>query len=60
MTVRIGGVDAQVQYAGAQGSFPGLDQVNVQVPPSMAGRGEVDVVLTVDAQPANTVKVAFQ
>jgi len=35
----------------------GLDQLNLIVPRSLAGRGEVDVVLTVDGRTANTVKV---
>ena len=32
----------------------GLDQVNVKLPKSLRGRGEVDVVLTVDGVAANT------
>ena len=35
-----------VQYAGAQGMYKGLDQINVQIPPSLAGSGEVNVTLT--------------
>jgi uncharacterized protein (TIGR03437 family) len=57
VSVRIGGVDAEVTYAGAQGGFVGLDQVNVRLPRLLAGRGEVDVELTVDGKPANTVKI---
>jgi len=38
----------------------GLDQVNVLIPRSLIGRGEVDVVLTVDGKPANTVRVAIK
>jgi uncharacterized protein (TIGR03437 family) len=56
-SVSIGGVDAAVQYAGPQGAMAGLDQVNVEIPRALAGRGEVDVVLTVDGKAANTVKV---
>jgi uncharacterized protein (TIGR03437 family) len=55
--VKIGGVDAQVTYAGPQGSFVGLDQINVRVPRNLAGRGEVDATLMVDGLVANTVKV---
>ncbi len=44
-------------YAGLQGDFFGLDQVNVRIPRSLIGRGEVDIVLTVDGKVANTVKV---
>ena len=54
------GVDAQVMFAGAQDGFVGLDQVNVRLPRSLIGRGEVDMALTVDGQAANTVKVALK
>src|SRR5260370_3044987 len=56
----IGGVGAPVLYAGAQTAFDGLDQVDVQIPVSLRGRGEVDVVLSVDGQRSNTVKVSIQ
>ncbi len=51
------GVDSQVTFAGAQGGFVGLDQVNVRIPLNLIGRGEVDVTLTVDGQAANTVRI---
>jgi len=57
VSAKIGGVDAEVLYAGAQGGFAGLDQINVRIPPSLVGRGEVEVVLTVDGQTSNTVRV---
>lgn len=57
VTATIGGAAAQVSYAGDQGSFVGLDQINVAIPRTLIGRGEVDVVLTVDGKPANTVRV---
>jgi len=56
-TVRIGGVDVPVLYAGSQEGFVGLDQVNLQLPRSLAGRGEVDILLTVDSKMSNVVKV---
>jgi uncharacterized protein (TIGR03437 family) len=56
----IGGVEVGAQYAGPQGSFSGLDQVNVELPYRMAGRGEVDVTLTVDGKPTNTLKIAIK
>lgn len=58
--VGVGGVNAPVTYAGAQGDLVGLDQINVRLPRSLAGRGEVDVVVTVDGQTANTVKVSIK
>ena len=57
VSARIGGVDAPVDYAGPVAGLTGLDQVNLRVPRSLAGRGEVDIVLTVDGKTANTVKV---
>jgi len=57
VVAQIGGVPATVAYAGAQGQYAGLDQVNVYVPRSLAGAGEVPVVLTVDGVTANVVTV---
>jgi uncharacterized protein (TIGR03437 family) len=57
VSARIGGADAQVIFAGAQGGFVGLDQINVRLARSLIGRGLVDVALTVDGQTANTVQV---
>jgi uncharacterized protein (TIGR03437 family) len=56
----IGGVNAEVVYAGAQPDFVGLDQVNVLLPRTLIGRGEVDVVLTVEGQVANTTRVSIK
>jgi uncharacterized protein (TIGR03437 family) len=53
-------VDAEVLFAGAAPGFVGLDQSNVRLPRSLAGRGEVDVVMTVDGKAANTVKVVIK
>ncbi len=57
MTARIGGETAPVHFVGAQGDFAGLDQINIQIPRSLIGRGEVNLVMTVDGQQANVVKV---
>src|SRR5262249_61061491 len=55
--VRIGGVEAPVLYAGAQGAYTGLDQINVALPQNLSGRGELDVLLTVDGYAANIVRI---
>ena len=60
VTAMLGGVGTQVSFAGAQGSLVGLDQVNTLIPRSLIGRGEVDVVLTVDGKLANMVRVAIK
>jgi uncharacterized protein (TIGR03437 family) len=60
VTATIGGVAATVSYAGPQGGFPGLDQYNILVPSSLAGKGKVDVVVTAGGKPSNPVNVILQ
>lgn len=57
---QVGGVDAVVDYAGAQPVYTGLDQVNVRLPHGLAGHGEVEVALTLDGVAANKVTVNIQ
>ncbi len=57
VAAKIGGADAAVSFAGAQGELAGLDQVNVLLPRSLAGRGEVAAALTVDGKAANALMV---
>ncbi len=57
VTASIGGTAAQVDYAGPAPDFVGLDQLNVRLPRSLIGRGEIDIALTVDGVTANTVRV---
>jgi uncharacterized protein (TIGR03437 family) len=56
-TVTINGVNAQVLYAGTQNLFAGLDQVNVLVPASLAGKGTVEVQLTSNGVAANPAQI---
>ena len=60
VTATIGGVSTEVLYAGPQGSFVGLDQVNVRLPRTLMGRGDVEIALTVDGKAANVVTVNVQ
>lgn len=60
VSVQIGGVSAQSLFAGPQGGFVGLDQLNVALPRSLAGRGAVDIALTVDRQAANIAQISFK
>ncbi|HLX07686.1 MAG TPA: hypothetical protein VKY89_07460 [Thermoanaerobaculia bacterium] len=60
VSVTVGGQAGQVTYAGAQGSYQGLDQVNVLLPHSLAGSGSVPVALTAAGVAANTVTVDIQ
>lgn len=60
VSLRIGGLNVAVEYAGPQGEFVGLDQVNVPLPRELADRGSVDVMLTVGSKPANVVQLIFR
>ncbi len=53
----IGGIVSEVLFAGASEDFVGLDQCNIRIPRTVAGRGEVNVVLTVDGKTANAVTI---
>ncbi len=57
----LGGIRVPVTFAGAQTQFPGLDQVNIgPLPQSLVGKGAVNLILTVDGIPANTVNLNIQ
>ena len=58
--VLLGGSEIVPSFAGPQGTLAGIDQLNVEVPRSLIGRGEVDVNLTIDGRMANTVRVAIK
>lgn len=60
VTARIGNIILPVLFAGAQGDFAGLDQVNIQIPRSLAGSGEVNLMLTVDGQQSNVVRISIK
>ncbi|MBI1765195.1 MAG: hypothetical protein HYR56_27600 [Acidobacteria bacterium] len=56
----IGGVTAPALFVGSVPGLVGADQANLRIDRSLLGRGEVDVVLTVDGKTANTVRVAIK
>jgi uncharacterized protein (TIGR03437 family) len=60
VAVKIGNINAPVSFAGAQGSFAGLDQVNVALPSSLQGKGQLVVTVTVNGQATNMGQLAFQ
>jgi uncharacterized protein (TIGR03437 family) len=55
--VFVGGLEAKVHYAGPQGHFVGLEQINFELPPSVAQHGTLPVVVKIDDQPTNSVTV---
>jgi uncharacterized protein (TIGR03437 family) len=53
----IGGAGAEASFAGEVAGQAGLDQVNVRIPRTLMGRGNVEVVFRVDSKTANTVSI---
>ncbi len=56
----IGQRQAEVQFAGPQPDFPGLDQVNLHLASPVGLSGVQSVQLTADGQASNTVVLQFQ
>jgi uncharacterized protein (TIGR03437 family) len=57
--IRIGNLSLQAAFAGPQGFFAGLDQVNVKLPRTLKGTGESDVFLIHGGKRTNTVRIHF-
>jgi uncharacterized protein (TIGR03437 family) len=60
VTATLSGAPMALSYAGQQGTYPGLDQVNLQLPKGLQASGALNVVITAGTQPANTVMVLVQ
>ena len=60
VTVTINGKSYTPTYSGPQGTFAGLDQINLLLPASLAGSGQVNVSITKDGQTSNAGTIAFQ
>jgi uncharacterized protein (TIGR03437 family) len=60
-TATAGGVEVPAAGPVAQGEYEGLDQVNLgPLPASLAGRGEVEIEVSVEAKAANKVTVSIK
>ncbi|QQS48739.1 MAG: VCBS repeat-containing protein [Acidobacteriota bacterium] len=57
VNARIDGQFIEVLYAGPQGGFVGLDQLNLRLPRFLAGRGLVNIVIDSDGFNANIVQI---
>ena len=60
VTATIGGVPARVLYAGAQGFFVGVDQINIELPRELSNRmnpgvNQLEVVISLNGIEANRV-----
>jgi len=59
-TVTVGESSTTVTYAGPAPGFSGEDQIDAQLPSSLAGAGLVTVMVTVNQVTANAVTISFQ
>ena len=57
--VTIGGVQVSVQWFGPAPGFPGLEQINVQLPSSLQGSGRVELTVTQSGMKSNVVEVVL-
>jgi uncharacterized protein (TIGR03437 family) len=57
--VTIGGVAVTVQFYGDAPCCPGLQQINVQLTPQLAGTGRVEVSITTGGKTSNIVEVVI-
>jgi uncharacterized protein (TIGR03437 family) len=60
VTATISGVPMEAQFAGAQSLYPGLDQVNVKLNSSLAGKGDATVAISFDGNAANPVSIRIR
>jgi len=58
--LQVGTSALALSYAGKQPQFPGLDQVNAELPRELAAAGEVVVRFQADGKPANQVTLTFR
>lgn len=60
VTAKIGGTDSAILFAGAQGTYAGLDQYNLLLPRLLAGKGKIDVIVTANGKASNPVNVTLK
>lgn len=59
LTATIGELPAEVLYAGAQGTFAGLDQLNLKLPAATSLRGEVLIRIATPSASSNALTIRF-
>jgi uncharacterized protein (TIGR03437 family) len=56
----VAGQSVPVLYAGPVAAYPGLDQINISIPKSLAGSGDVRVYVVADGVASNVVGLNIQ
>jgi len=57
VAVFVDGASVPILYAGAQPEWDGLDQINIELPLTLRGAGEVDVVVEAGGVLSNTARI---
>lgn len=60
VSIRLGSVILPASFAGPQGQYEGLDQVNVALPRSLRGTGEATLSLVVDGRESTKVRLTIK
>lgn len=60
VSASVGGVNAPPLYAGPQGTFTGLDQYNLLLPRTLAGKGQAPAVVTAEGRGSNQVNLVIK
>ena len=58
VSVRVGSQDAPVLYSGPQGMLEGLDQINIELPRSLASRSGADITVSAKNDDGQTLQSA--
>jgi uncharacterized protein (TIGR03437 family) len=58
--VLVNGNPLRVLFAGAQATYPGLDQINAALPSSLAGAGEVQIEVAIGGVTSNPVTILIK
>ena len=60
VTVQLRDLAVVADFAGPQAEFEGLDQINIELPRALAGKGEVSVRAEVDGLRSNSGSLTFR
>ncbi len=60
VSVNLGDATVSAVYAGAQGTWLGLDQYNVPLPRTLIGKGKINVTVSVNGKPSNAVTLVIK
>jgi uncharacterized protein (TIGR03437 family) len=60
VSTTVGGLSVTPVFAGSQGTFAGLDQINLLLPRGLAGKGKVAVSVTAEGRASNQVNLTIK